>query len=281
MLAKRVARYFPSGFGSASGTDARGRAAVGGTLVETPRGPIIADPPSWQTLGNAVHALQDSFAGGHAEREPAIGPDAPGAIKHIKRYSGEEKHGHKEADDAWKTASASGGFSLDGRIAVNATKNLILVVVASAVSDRGEPPGALVGWERFKDQWLRASPALSRQADLVFELIDRFYSGARIGANNVKTLSMDEDGLATALVKEVGTNTRLTRQVFERLDERYNSDADDVAEIYVNQVRKQGGSVLGALRADKELIARLIKVMDEGWTSGGEKDCIKFLPGLR
>ncbi|HJZ91894.1 MAG TPA: hypothetical protein VKE40_13560, partial [Gemmataceae bacterium] len=169
MLAKRLARYFPQGVGGA-GNDPRGRSALGGTTVQTPRGPMPADVPSWQTLGNAVHALQDSFASGHAVRGAPMGPEAPGPIEHIKRYSGAEKVGHEAGDEAWKTGSQSGNFSLDGRIAVNATKQLIQIVVATAASGRGQPPPALVGWETFKEQWLRASPKLSRQADRVFEL---------------------------------------------------------------------------------------------------------------
>jgi hypothetical protein len=53
-----------------------------------------------------------------------------------------------------------------------------------------------------------------------------------------------------------------------------------VAEIYVNLVKSRGGPLLTALKGNKELIGRLIKVMDEGWTSKGEKECIKFLKGL-
>src|SRR5262249_47833502 len=222
----------------------------------------------------------------HAVRGAPMGPEAPGPIEHIKRYSGAEKVGHEAGDEAWKTGSQSGNFSLDGRIAVNATKQLIQIVVATAASGRGQPPPALVGGERggggrVGGGGLGGAGRWGGRAAGLSERTNRHYHGLRVGANNLKTLSMDEEGLATALVNEVGTNTPLTRQVFERLDEHYNSDADDVAEIYVNQVRKRGGALLMAVQSDKALIARLIKVMDEGWTSSGEKECIKFLRGLR
>jgi hypothetical protein len=280
-LAKRVARHFPQGIKNVPGTDPRGRSVLGGTVVQTPRGPVVADAPSWQALGNAVHALEDSFAPGHAVRGEPLSATTPGAIEHIKRYAGDEKKGHEEGDAVWKAGPGQlAGFSRDGRFAINATKQLILMVISSAVGERGRPPQALAGWEGFKEQWLKASPKLSRETDAAFELIDRFYSGVRLGAKNIKTVSMDEEGLAQALVQEVGTNTSLALRVFVRLDEHYNSDADDVAEIYVNEVRRRGGALLASVRGNRELVQRLIKVMGEGWTSGGEKDCIKFLRGL-
>ena len=54
-----------------------------------------------QALGDALHAVQDSFAPGHAEREAANGP-FPGAIRRIRRYAGADKAGHAEGDAAWR-----------------------------------------------------------------------------------------------------------------------------------------------------------------------------------
>ena len=56
--------------------------------------------------------------------------------------------------------------------------------------------------------------------------------------------------------------------------------ADDVAELYVNLVQSKGGTALSSLKGNRPLIQRLIKVMDEGWTSSGEQKCIKFLKSL-
>jgi hypothetical protein len=279
-LADRINRYYPNGVGSAGPSDQPGRQVFGGQVVMTPRGPMATDTPSWHALGNAVHALQDSFSEGHVVREkiPA-GSRWPGAIKNIKRYAGEEKKGHKEADDAWR-GSLPGGFSEAGRFAVKATKQILEEVIVTALSLRGRAAGTLADWDQFKDRWIKAASDLSKDRDLVFDLIDRFYHGVRVGATNVKTFSMDEDGLANALLNEAGTDTKLVLGVFQRLDEDYNSDADDVAELYVNAVRNQGGAVLSALKGNSHLITRLIKVMHEGWTSSGEKDCIRFLRQL-
>lgn len=69
-------------------------------------------------------------------------------------------------------------------------------------------------------------------------------------------------------------------EVFSRLDEHHQTDVDDVAEIYVGLVRKQAGPALEALKGHRELIKLLIRSMDEGWTSAGEKACIDFLKTL-
>ena len=149
------------------------------------------------------------------------------------------------------------------------------MVITTAQSSTN--PVALIGWQNFRDKWVRADVCLSKSHDHVFELIDRYYTGVRLGAMNIKTLNMNEDCLAKALLAE---DSQTTLAVFVRLDEQYNSDADDVAELYVNLVKSQGGPKLATLQANKELIRRLIKVMDEGWTSSGEKKCITFLKTL-
>ena len=228
---------------------------------------------SWQPLGNAVHALEDSFASGHATRGPALNAKVPGLIEHIKRYAGAEKEGHEHGDAAWK--NEQGGLTQSGRFAVEAVKNLLRIVISTAQASNS--PNALVGWQNFRDRWLRASSKLSKSNDRVFELIDQHYTGLRVGATNVKTLNMNEEGLAKALLKE---DSQTTLAVFVRLDEQYNSDADDVAELYVNLVQSRGGAALSSLKGNRPLIQRLIKVMDEGWTSSGEQKCIKFLKSL-
>jgi len=228
---------------------------------------------NWQPLGNAVHALEDSFAGGHVERAAPAAWNWPGPIKHVKRYTGAEKHNHEEADAAWK--DAGGGFSADGRLAIEAVKALLRLVLATAQA--GSNPTTLGGWGSFREKWLKADVSLSRATDRVFDLIDRYSTGVRIGAKNLKTLNMDEDGLAKALLAE---DAATTLAVFERLDAQFNSDADDVAELYVNLVRTHGGAKVTALKANRLLVKRLIKVLGEGWTTGGERKCIEFLKAL-
>lgn len=258
-MAARVARLYPQGLGSGRSPQSTGLR--------------VFHDVNWQPLGNAVHACEDSFAKGHTERGKPLGGGTPGSIIHIKRYAGTEKHLHAEGDEEWKGSQR--GFSDDGWFAIEAVKALLKVVITTAQSNTN--PVALVGWQAFRDKWIRADASLSKSRDRVFELIDRYYTGVRVGATNVKTLNMNEDGLAKALLAE---DPQTTLAVFVRLDEQYNSDADDVAELYVNLVKSQGGPKLATLQANKELIRRLIKVMDEGWTSSGEKKCITFLKTL-
>lgn len=232
-----------------------------------------------QSLGNALHAVQDSFAWGHVEREETVGR-VPGAITRIKRYAGSEKDGHAEADDQWSDGTED-GFSQTGQFAIDATATLMRIVADSAIAARGDKPVSLLHFESFRLQWLRPSPSLSNERDRVFDLIDKHYTGLRLGASNLKTISMDEEGLADALVREAGTDSALVLGVFERLRDHYSSDSDDVAELYVNRVRKLGGPLEQALRSNAALVQVLIQVMDEGWTSSGEQDCIRYLKSLK
>lgn len=95
------------------------------------------------------------------------------------------------------------------------------------------------------------------------------------------TLELDEAGLANALFNELCTNTVKVRAVFEELNENRRSDADDVAELYVNLLMNRGGSQVEAVARDPVLKSLLIRVLDEGWTSDGEKNCIEFIKSLK
>lgn len=243
------------------------------------RGDGNGDTPSWQALGNAIHALQDSYSPSHAVRDPADGASGPGVITLVKVYEGSEKQGHEKDDELWE-GTGPGGFSPLGRVAVEATKALIVLVLRSAVESRGAAQATLTGWDGFRDTWLKPSPDLRRSRDFAFDFIARFASSLRAGSGTL-TLNMDEDGLAGALLKEVGTDMNRVLEVFSRLDEHHQTDVDDVAEIYTGLVRKQGGAVLEALRGKVPLIDLLIRSMDEGWTSAGEQACIEYLKSLK
>src|SRR5215510_10300856 len=60
------------------------------------------DGVDWQNLGNACHALQDSFAGGHVLRKfDTDAPDDAGRIANVLVYIDDEdyKKDHKELDE--------------------------------------------------------------------------------------------------------------------------------------------------------------------------------------
>lgn len=260
LLSQRIASFFPNG--------------IQGKHADKIRGQFLFQDVPWQSLGNAIHCLEDSFAIGHVVRSPSIEELKPGEIEHIKRYAGTEKDHHAEGDEEWWDHSKE-RFSTSGRQAVEAVKALLRIVLDTALESRN--PHGINGWQSFCDQWLVASPKLSKVRDRAFTLIDNRYLGIRLGANNVATMSFDEEGLAKDLLKEPST---IVLEVFQRMDEHFNSDSDDVAEIYVNLLRSTGGQSLQALKNNKPLIQLLIKILDEGWTSAGEQSCINFLRGL-
>ncbi|MEZ4648067.1 MAG: hypothetical protein R3E97_04630 [Candidatus Eisenbacteria bacterium] len=257
---------------SAGASVAHRPARVGATRLHG----LFAGAPS-DKLGFAAHALQDSFSPSHATRTPDRGqPKGPGRISHVKIYEGAEAEGHSHEDHAWQNGDS---FSDIGRCAVAATKALALMVIVTALQKRA-PVGSLLGWERFRSTWLVAHPSLSRERDFAYDLIDQHTSWWKAGSFNLATFNMDEEAIAATLFRHA-TDTERVRKVFERLDDKYNSDADDVAELFVRKVQRAGGAPLAALKRAPLLIDLLIRVMDEGWTTSGEEECIEFLRGLK
>ena len=92
------------------------------------------------------------------------------------------------------------------------------------------------------------------------------------------TFDMDEDSLANAIAA-MGTNTRRVLSIFQHLNDKHNSDADDVAVRYVDKI-KHSAATLTALKADRPLVALLVRILEEGWTSAEEKKAIAFLQAL-
>ncbi|MDZ4848957.1 MAG: hypothetical protein SGI77_06665 [Pirellulaceae bacterium] len=256
-LSQRIASFFPDG--------------IQGKRADRIRGHLVFHDIPWQPLGNAIHCLEDSFAIGHVVRSKSENQLQPGDIEHIKRYTGSEKKDHAKGDEEWWDNSKE-NFSTTGRQAIEGVKALLRIVLDTAIQNRN--PQSLQGWQGFREQWLVASSKLSKATDHIFELIDKHYVGIRLGANNLITMSFDEEGLANDLLPEP---TQTVLQVIQRMDDHFNTDADDVAELYVNKIRAAGGQKLEALKSNKDLIKILIKVMDEGFTSKGEQECIRFL----
>jgi hypothetical protein len=128
------------------------------------------DQPSWSKLGNALHAVQDSFSAAHVTRDPS--PSAqwtPGPITDILVYSdAENKATHGKHDKEWRTTDTKQDkpkwdFSEDGRLAVNATKQLILLVIKSSLAEERFLGQWLIDWEIFRNCWLCPSPTLGQR----------------------------------------------------------------------------------------------------------------------
>lgn len=249
-----------------------------------------------QSLANACHALEDSFADGHAtrgsgwtknghgKRVPVRGNDEhrPDPIMHVKMYAGAEKEGHSHDDTKWWNPLLD-QLSLQGRQAKNAVKAMLHVVFEAVFEARKNkaPLLQLPRWLQFESHYLVPHKDLGRQRDHAYDLIDEFYCGIVWGNTNT-ALNFNEKGLAEAVFSRIGVRTNRVRDVFRRLDDHHNSDADDVAQYYVEILQSPRGAVVrNAVAGDPRLVDLLIKVMDEGWTSGGEEKCIAFLRGLK
>lgn len=111
---------------------------------------------------------------------------------------------------------------------------------------------------------------LKRDAAFV---VNRF----RVGGLKM-TLSMDEDGLAKSLAT-MRTNLRRVQNVFEYLNRSHNSDADDVAVRYVEQVLGVP-AIKSSLKNNKSLVSLLIRILDERWTGTKEHKAIASLKAL-
>ena len=85
---------------------------------------------------------------------------------------------------------------------------------------------------------------------------------------NANKISMDEDGLASALVK-MGANIPRVTKIFKRLDAHHNFDVDDVAFLYLEKIR-HNSKVQSAVKNDITLNKLLYKSLDEGWTTKAE-----------
>lgn len=257
-----------------SGAHFQGRKVLGGDTTDGHKEPVM-----WRHLGNAVHAIQDSFSVGHVMRNKSASEMHPGTIIHIKKYVGAEKENHSRYDKLWQSRDKK--FTIQGRQAINATKEIILMIIKTAQHGLAHQNlSSLHNWEAYQNQWLAASPKLNKQRDFDIDIIERFHTGFHIGANNIKTFNFDEKGLAEALYREVGTDTSKLYKVFARLKEHYSSDADDVTVYYVDLVRKNEGTVKSAICSDKKLIDLLIRIADEGFTTEVEKKNIEFLKSL-
>ena len=92
--------------------------------------------------------------------------------------------------------------------------------------------------------------------------------------------STDERGMASALVRECGYELDKVNAVFLQLNDKYTTDADDVALEYVRQIKSMRGPVREALRLHIGLRNNLVMLLESGWTSAEEQECIAFLKNM-
>lgn len=269
---------FPGGNNAFS----EGRKVLGGTYYNRSTGSVEPNQVNWQPFGNALHALQDSFSLGHVIRDQSDDQTIAGPIEYIKIYAGEEVKDHGKYDRQWGDTDPITTFTALGRLAVEASKELITIIlksaqVGSSVSTKSDN---LMDWNNFVNKWLVASIELSTVRNFAIDFIERFEANIQLGNSNIKTTNMDEEGMAAALITECATNTQNIYEVFKRLDEHYNSDVDNIAKFYINKVKTANAAISEAIGNNKKLVDLLIKVMDEGYTTGSEKAAIEYLKSL-
>lgn len=203
------------------------------------------------------------------------------------KYAGTDKANHSRYDRDWEVSGGGivGKYSLKGRLAINATKEIISMVILTAIQhvEKGTPPVSLSGWSTFKNRWLVASPLLSKKRDVVVDMINDYQTfGIQHGNRNILTISMDEVGLAKSILKSFGSNTTMVHNVFTRLANKFSSDADDVVMHYIGEIKKQGGGAQRlAIKKDAKLLALFKNILTTGWATEAEKNALYYLTGIR
>lgn len=86
------------------------------------------------------------------------------------------------------------------------------------------------------------------------------------------TTSMDEEGLANALV-QMGTNMDRVTKIFDRLEDAHYTDSDDVSLLYIEKIKTKP-HLLDTVKKAPKLVAVLTKCLEQGWTTDREKRAI-------
>jgi len=132
--------------------------------------------------------------------------------------------------------------------------------------------GSMAGEEaHFAARGLHAHPRVDA-------LVNRYYS----------PIAFDEDGLGRALHVEFLGNMELVYIALANLNEKRNTDADDVAFAYVEAAMhvyrtKADGPLADGLRSPPgQAVAKLLyDLLDEGWTTGDERAQMAWLQSVK
>ena len=109
-----------------------------------------------QSLGNALHAIEDSFSRSHVTRSPFAAGN-PGAIEELHVYSGQDHDEHSRHDEEW------GRETWILELAADACAEAVRMVL-DETTRAGTRFAGLRGFVTYRERWLKASPRLSRMA---------------------------------------------------------------------------------------------------------------------
>jgi hypothetical protein len=183
-----------------------------------------SEADAYTNIGCAFHTLQDSFAAGHVTRK-GLSKNSPGEIIHLMRYSGEEKKDHAEHDKEWITG---GDFSIRGRLAVEACKELFALIINSVGNSLlSGHILTLTGWSSFKQKWL-CSKILSSSKE-AYGIVSRHLDASG---------RLDEVALLNTILKKCGTNMILTEDVLVEASRVSPSIFNNIGILYIRAVRE-------------------------------------------
>jgi len=104
-------------------------------------------------------------------------------------------------------------------------------------------------------------------------------SAAALVEKYASMMSTDEEGLAQALYGK-GNDVNVVMAAFKLLEEKYTSDADDVAVEYVKLVKSRVGAPLEMLKREGPLRDLIIQILASGMVAADETAAIQYLRGL-
>lgn len=122
---------------------------------------------------------------------------------------------------------------------------------------------------------VQSKPAVTAQYKSAAEsLVRPFVTSLGMGM-----YSMDEEGVAKALLSR-GKDVHLVTAVFKLLDDKYNSDSDDIAILYLELVKSRAGAVLEMLKQETALRNLLIQILSTDVVTSEDAQAIRYLQGL-
>lgn len=97
-------------------------------------------------------------------------------------------------------------------------------------------------------------------------------------ARYTNLISTDENAMADALVRECGYEMQKVLDVFVELEDKYSTDADDVALLYVEKIKALPlNPTKIAFQKAEELKNYLKQLLESGWTSNREREAVLYL----
>ncbi|MCR6650028.1 MAG: hypothetical protein NVV73_00395 [Cellvibrionaceae bacterium] len=97
-------------------------------------------------------------------------------------------------------------------------------------------------------------------------------------AKYTNLVSTDESAMADALVRECSYEMQKVLDVFVELEDKYSTDADDIALLYVEKIRALPlNPTKMAFQKSEELKGYLKQLLESGWTSAREREAISYL----